>query len=595
MPPYWRHEGGCAPGGSVGWCAFPSGASAATARPNGVRCSVLLWFSSPVEGDVGAGGTPTDKRLVHASNPLPISLVAHHAFCPRRAWLEAMGESTDTHQMALGTAAHATSDDAAASRPSVRRAVEVGSDEYGVIGRCDALEVGPDGRTTVVEYKSTPVRRRAEVTESMVVQLALQTESLREQGVDVAGAAVHFTEHKTRVPVEIGTPQRDLARWHVDRTVALLASSSAPEPLEDDRRCTRCSHAGVCLPDERRLAQVNRRVLVADPDAQVLHLTTPGSHASIRAGRLRVAKGGEQLGSVPVERILAVVLHGNVDASSGLMRELLWREVPIVWCSGTGRVIGWASSAKRPNGGPRVRQHVASAAGHLELARAFVTAKICNQATMLRRLGNEPEAVRALRALQRRASQAPSVPELFGVEGDAAARYFRGFATMLSDDVHVRQQLTFTARTRRPARDPINAALNFVYGLLTADLIRAVVACGLDPHAGFLHSSERNKPALALDLAEEFRAPVADSVVVGAFNNGEVRARDFSDVTGSTRMRDAARKALTAAYERRVATQFRHPLFGYQVTWRRAMEVQARLVLGVVDGTQPAYRGIMVR
>ena len=166
---------------------------------------------------------------------------------------------------------------------------------------------------------------------------------------------------------------------------------------------------------------------------------------------------------------------------------------------------------------------------------------------------------------------------------------------MLSGRVRAEQGLRFHTRTRRPARDPVNAALNFCYGLLLADVIRAVVACGLDPHAGFLHSSERNKPALALDLCEELRAPVADSVVIHAFNNGEIKAKDFSAVTGSTRLRDEGRIALINAYERRVMTQFRHPLFGYQVTWRRAMEIQARLVLGVIDGTQASYKGISTR
>lgn len=528
-------------------------------------------------------------------DPIPISLVAHHAFCPRRAWLEAMGEATDTHQMAVGTQAHAASDEPAASRPRILRAVEVCSSTYGVIGRCDVVELDAANRATIVEYKATPVRRRAEVTEPMVVQLTLQAAALEESGMDVAAAAVHFTEHRKRVAVPIGLEQHEGARWHVERTNELLSAGVAPQPLEDDPRCTHCSHAGVCLPDERRLTEVRRRVLVSDPDSQVMHLTTPGSHASIRSGRIRVAKAGEQLGSVPVERVLAVVLHGNVDISSGLTRELLWRDVPIVWCSSSGRVIGWATSASRPNGGPRVRQHVASERGHLGLARAFVTAKVCNQATLLRRHGQDKGAVAALRELQRRAGTAGSIPELFGVEGDAAARYFAGFAGMFSPSVLADQGLTFSTRSRRPAHDPVNAALNFCYGLLVADLIRAVVACGLDPHAGFLHSSQRNKPALALDLCEEFRAPVADSVVVGAFNNGEVKMRDFSDVTGSTRLREAARSALIGAYERRVMSQFAHPVFGYKVTWRRAMEIQARLVLGVIDETQSGYRGIMTR
>jgi len=184
---------------------------------------------------------------------------------------------------------------------------------------------------------------------------------------------------------------------------------------------------------------------------------------------------------------------------------------------------------------------------------------------------------------------------LFGIEGDAAARYFDSFQTLFKPRVLAAEKLSFSTRTRRPARDPINAALNFCYGLLLGDMLRAVAACGLDPHAGFLHSSERNKPALALDLSEEFRAPVADAVVVAAFNNGEVKARDFAHVTGTTRLREKGRTALIAGYERRVTGRFRHPLFGYEVTWRRAMEIQARLILGVIDGSQPSYRGIYTR
>jgi CRISPR-associated protein Cas1 len=141
----------------------------------------------------------------------------------------------------------------------------------------------------------------------------------------------------------------------------------------------------------------------------------------------------------------------------------------------------------------------------------------------------------------------------------------------------------------------VYAALNYAYALLLADAIRAIVACGLDPHAGFLHSSVRNKPALALDLCEEFRAPVADSTVIGAFNNGELKRSDFSEVLGVARLRDAGRRTLIAAYERRVLSEFRHAVFGYRVTWRRAMEIQARMILGVIDGTQPRYVGIRTR
>lgn len=405
--------------------------------------------------------------------PIPISLVAHHAFCPRRAWLEAMGETTDTHQVAHGLAAHRASDDPSRSRPDAQRSVDVISDTLGISGRCDCIEFDDAGRATVVEYKSTPVRKRATVTEPMRTQLALQTAALRESGVIVTGAAVYFVDHQLRVEVKIGEDETAAALDHLARLRTMLDSGTAPEPLIDDPRCRTCSHAGVCLPDERALSPVTRRVLVADPDSQPLHVATSGARVSLRSGRAKVVKADADLGSVPIERVSALVLHGNVDVSSGLLRELLWRRVPVVWCSGTGRVVGWASSAQSPNGGPRVNQHVLSAHGHLDLARAFVSAKIHNQATLLRRHGAAPTAVGALRALQRQALTAGNVEEVFGIEGDAAARYFAAFGTMLSPAV--RDTLAFTGRTRRPATDPINAALNFSYGLLLADLIRAVV------------------------------------------------------------------------------------------------------------------------
>ncbi|MFY1699609.1 CRISPR-associated endonuclease Cas1 [Solwaraspora sp. WMMA2101] len=526
---------------------------------------------------------------------LPISLVAHQAFCPRRAWLEAAGESTDTQQVQVGVQAHTPADDPTGSRSRRYRAVGVVSHDLGVYGRCDTVELDDDAAMTVVEHKATPVRRRPDVTEPMRIQVALLAGALADMGYPVAGQAVYFTNHRVRVDITLSPGDVAAAREMVAATVRTLDAAQAPPPLENDRRCSRCSHISVCLPDERPLAPVTRRIVVADPDTQVLHLTTPGSRAYVERGRIEVSKSGEKLGSFPIERVQGLVVHGNVDLSSGLIREILWRSLSVVWCTSTGRVTGWARPAQGPNGGPRLLQHVASHNGRIDLARQFVTAKIANQATLLRRHGNAPEVVARLRELQRDALDAPSLTDLFGIEGEAAAGYFAQFLTMFRPKVVEAEQLTFSVRTRRPARDPINAALNLCYGLLTADTLRAVVACGLDPHAGFLHSSGRNKPALALDLVEEFRAAVADSVVVTAFNNGELRARDFTTVLGTTRISANGRKALIAGYERRVTGSFRHPIFGYEVTWRRAMEIQARLVLGVIDGTQPRYEGIKIR
>lgn len=526
--------------------------------------------------------------------PIPISLVAHTVFCPRRAWLEAAGETTDTDQVTAGVLAHRRVD-TREGRNQTYRAVDIYHSSLGLTGRCDHLSVKPDGTVKIIEYKATPVRRRPDVTEAMRIQLALQLMCLKDMGIQASGQAVHFVSHHTTVGVTLSGDDLELAKQYVHRTRQICESPTAPEPLEDDPRCTRCSHIDVCLPEETRRPHVQRHITVSDPDCQVVHLATPGSRASLSKGRMIVRSGGDELATLPIERVQGLVVHGNVDLSSALIREMCWRGLTIVWCSGTGRVSGWSRSAHSANGLQRVRQHEASAQGRLGLARALVSAKIRNQATLLRRSIGSTDTVKTLRASQKAAESAQTIDQLRGIEGHAAAVYFSMFPAMLSAEKRADFVARWPGRNGRGATDPLNAALNFVYGVLTTEAIRAIAACGLDPHAGFLHSSTRNKPALALDLMEEFRAPIADSVVVRAINNGELTTASFSDALGSCRLTEKGRKKLIAGFEQRIQTKFRHPVVNYTTTWRRAMEIQARMILKYIDGSQSRYVGIATR
>ena len=537
------------------------------------------------------------RGLSEPADPLPISLVAHTVFCPRRAWLEAAGEVVASAAMEVGVADHARVDRREDERVAARRSVDVSSEALGVVGKCDVVQSDSDGALRIVEYKAAPVRRRPVVTDAQRVQLVLQGECLKEMGHRLTGYAVYFTNHRKMVDVDVGLTDIAVAVRAVAETREIVGREVAPAPLVDDPKCFRCSHAGVCLPDERQEMVVRRQIRVSDPAGETLYLSTPGSRASLKQGRVEVVRDEEALASLPIDRICAVVVQGNVDLSTGLIRELLWRSVPIVWASGRGRVVGVSRSTHAPNGQARLRQHVAAEEGDIELARELIASKISNQATQLRRSARDNVSVEVgtLRALAQQCSKASSIPEIFGIEGAAASTYFALFPRCLSAPVGDGFADRWPGRIGRSASDPVNVALNLVYGLLLADVVRSVHACGLDPHAGFVHSSKRNKPALALDLMEQFRPVVADSAVVGAINNGELKLGMFTDVLGGWRLRDGGRKALIAAYERRVMQEFRHPVFGYQVTWRRAMEVQARMVLGLLDGSQTRYRGIRTR
>ena len=526
-------------------------------------------------------------------DPIPISLVANYMFCPRRAWLEAVGEKVDSAQIMRGTYDHRKVDryEGAPDTDSYQ-AVNIRHEEWGVSGKLDAAKMTDDG-IVIREYKATPVKRAMIVTDAMRTQLALQAACLEDMGFHVAGTEIFFTTHHRLVEVSLDETDFENAHKAVEETRALVNMEHAPEPLEDSARCLRCSHVGICLPEERKLHAVTHKVMVSSPDNQVTHLATPGAKAFTRAGRMIVQKNGEELASVPLDTMQGLQIYGNTDLSSGLIRELMWRDIPIVWCSGTGRMYGWAMPSYGPNGEQRVDQHVASHEGRLGLAREFIAAKIHNQTVLLRRSESDNPVLAQMKHIEKQVANANRWQDVLGLEGESAALYFSQFGHLIK--VNRQAEWPWVARMRRPAPDALNALLDFTYTLLLSDCVRAIISCGLDPHAGFLHSSKRNKPALALDLMEEFRAPIADSVVQTVINNGEINADGFTSALGSVRMTDATRKAVIRAYERRMATEITHPIFKYKASWRRTVEIQARMILGYLDGSQKEYRGIRIR
>ena len=173
----------------------------------------------------------------------------------------------------------------------------------------------------------------------------------------------------------------------------------------------------------------------------------------------------------------------------------------------------------------------------------------------------------------------------------AAKEYFAGFAQLLER----RREFNIEGRNRRPPRDPVNALLSFVYALLVKEWTLALYAAGFDPLLGFYHRPRYGRPSLALDLAEEFRPLLADSTVLTLVNNGEVTPASFIRRAGAVALTDAGRRAVMAAFERRMDTLVTHPLFGYRISYRRILEVQARLLGRVLLGEIAEYPSFCTR
>jgi CRISPR-associated protein Cas1 len=228
------------------------------------------------------------------------------------------------------------------------------------------------------------------------------------------------------------------------------------------------------------------------------------------------------------------------------------------------------------------------------LARELVAGKIRNQRTLLQRNHVEPKksTLAGMKEMADRAETAQSLEELLGIEGNAARMYFGDFAGMIKPDEGEKTadlRFDFEGRNRRPPRDPVNALLSLAYSLLAKDLTVAAYAVGFDPYIGFYHQPRYGRPALALDLMEPFRPLIADSAVLTAVNTGMVTERDFVRVGGSVALSAAGRKGFFRAYELRMDTLVTHPLFDYRVSYRRMLEIQARMLARVLDGEIGKY------
>lgn len=552
-----------------------------------------------------------DDRRDVATALVPARILNEHVYCPRLAWLEwearAFRDNADT---AEGTDAHRRVDGERGRLPEAREddsngeatSVTIASRELGVIAKLDKVERS-DGVTIPVETKrGSPRRGRVPVWEPELAQLSAQVLLLREHGYEVPHAEVFFAETRTRKTVEI---PEDASEW-ICRLVTEIrenvASPTPPPPLVESPKCDRCSLVGICLPDETNLLKRNaeavrpRKLVAGDNPARPLYVDTPGAFIRKRGGRLVMELEGKEVASRRLLDISHLAVLGNVTVGAAAVRACMEGDIPILWFTSGG----WFSGYTVPHGGSWVARRQAQYdiardhEGSLAFATSFVAGKIKNQRTLLRRLVGEDagDDLTRLKELTDQATTADSIESLLGLEGTAARIYFKLFPAMLSSRS---DQFSFEGRNRRPPTDPVNTLLSFAYALLLRDMTVAALAAGLDPQVGYLHQPRFGRPSLALDLAEEFRPLIADSAVVMAINNGEIRDSHFVRRSGAVSLTKKGRATLIKAYERRVAVKVTHPLFGYKTSYRRAMELQARQLAAVIDGQIDAYQALTTR
>lgn len=330
-----------------------------------------------------------------------------------------------------------------------------------------------------------------------------------------------------------------------------------------------------------------------------LYVTLPEAYLHLDHETLKVEVNKETKMQVPLHHLGAIFCFGNILVSPATIYKCAEEGRSIVMFGQSGRFKARVEGPLSGNVLLRKSQHEISAdkARSLEIARNIVAGKIQNSRQVIQRSARDANDQSEAEILKNtafemgkildRLRRAENIDQVRGHEGEAARRYFDSFQFMISAD---RKTFNFDGRSRRPPQDSVNALLSFLYALLLNDCVSAAEGVGLDPQVGFLHELRPGRPALGLDLMEEFRSIVADRLVLTLINRRQVTAKSFVERPGgAVQLLDEARKDVITEYQRRKQEEIQHPLLKEKVPFGLVPHIQARLIARHLRGDLDIY------
>jgi CRISPR-associated protein Cas1 len=336
-----------------------------------------------------------------------------------------------------------------------------------------------------------------------------------------------------------------------------------------------------------------------------LYVQTPRSYLHLDHETLKVKLEGETRLQVPLLHLGAVFCFGDVTVSTALLHRCAADGRTVVFLDFAGRFQARVEGPTSGNVLLRRAQHDAltDPGRSLAICRAIVAGKIQNARPLLlrgaREANSSEDAEKLLDVARHIADILPSVAVardadiVRGLEGDVARRYFEVFVCLVREE---RDVFAMNGRTRRPPLDRMNALLSFLYTLVTADCVAAVEGVGLDPQVGYLHTLRPGRPALALDLVEEFRSVLADRLALTLINRRQLTSGDFEErAGGAVLLTEKGRRTVLTAYQERKKEEMTHPVLGEKTPFGLLPHVQARLLARHLRGDVVAYPAFLYR
>ncbi|MGI6129934.1 MAG: type I-C CRISPR-associated endonuclease Cas1c [bacterium] len=342
-----------------------------------------------------------------------------------------------------------------------------------------------------------------------------------------------------------------------------------------------------------------------DQLANTLYVMTPGAYIRLDHETVKVQVEGNTQIQVPLHHLGGIICCGNILVSPGIIHKCAEDGRFVVMLDSTGRFKARIAGPTSGNVLLRCAQHkvLQNKEQTVHIARNIVAGKIKNTRTALLRGAREIKNVEDQAALKKAAvrlgqslaalKQPKPLNVIRGIEGEAARTYFSAIKHLILVD---RDIFLPNGRTRRPPRDNLNALLSFLYALILSDCVAAAEGVGLDPQVGFLHAIRPGRPALALDLMEEFRVLLGDRVAITLINRRQITPKHFEEKPGgSVYLNDAGRREVAVAYQKRKQEKITHLLLERSEALALIPHIQARLLARTLRGDLEQYPPFVYR
>lgn len=534
---------------------------------------------------------------------IPVRMLTQYTYCPRLGYLEWVQQEFETSaDVVEGTYQHRNVDVASGTKKMAEkdaetihaRSVYLSDVNLGLVAKTDLIEI-EGGKATPVEYKKGRVPDiPGKVYDSTLVQVCAQGLLLRAHGYESNVGVVYYVASKRRVHVPFDDVAIAKTLQCVHDMKEMIKDNTIPPPLVNSPKCPRCSLVGICMPDEVNIlskripADSVRRMYPIRTDTIPVYVQEQGAYVSLTGEMLKVKTRNGEKRNIRLLDVSDVTLYGNIQITTQAVRTLCDRGIPVCYLSYGGRFIGITDGQHSKNVDLRIRQFAAyqDKAASLKIAKSIVRGKIRNSRVLLRRNHKlTPTVLDELATLADRCVTCKEYNVLLGIEGLAAKLYFSEFDAMLKRDT----EFDFKNRNRRPPRDPINAMLSWLYMMLVRQMSIAIRRVGLDLYLGYLHTPHHGRPALALDMMEEFRSIVCDSVCINMVNTEAIKESDFITTPFGVNLTDNGRKRVIKSFESRMDDTIRHPVLKYSVSYRRILEIQVRLLARYLQNEIPEY------